>query len=66
MFPNLFEYLIPTDFVISIAKAVIILVIGLVTILGAWMVKSKLSFLVVLGGIIAILLVWFVDFEVSF
>jgi len=59
---SFFEYIFPVELIV---KAVIIIVIGLMTVIGAYLIKSKLSLLVILGGIIAILVVWFVDFEVS-
>ena len=62
LFFSLFEYILPVKLII---KCVIIIVIALMTVIGAYLAKSKISILVIFGGIAAILIVWFVDFEVS-
>ena len=47
-----------------IVKGVIILVIGLVTILGAFFVPRGKLFVIV-GGIVTILVVWYIDLEIN-
>lgn len=65
---GLFDFLFPSAESIFpftlIAKVIIILVIGLVTVLSAFIVpKGKLA-IVIMGGI-AILIIWFVDLEIN-
>ena len=47
-----------------IIKAVIIIVIGLMTVLGAYFVPRGKIF-VILGGIIAILCIWYINLEIN-
>jgi len=54
------DYLFPVELLV---KAVIIIVLGLATILGAYFIPRGKIF-VILGGIIAIVIIWFVDLGV--
>jgi len=58
---SFFDQIFPFTLVL---KVILIIVLGLVTILGAYIIP-KGKFIVIVGGIIAILVVWFIDLEIS-
>ena len=58
---SLFESILPIELII---KIVLIIILGLVTVLGAFFVP-KGKFVVIIGGIIAILVVWYIDFSIN-
>jgi len=58
---GLFEWFLPVKLII---KIVLIIILGLVTVLGAYMVPRG-KFLVIIGGVVAIIVVWYIDLEIS-
>jgi len=56
---SLFEYILPVKLIL---KVIIIIVIAIMTILGA-VVVPKGKIIVVIAGILGILVIWYVDLE---
>jgi len=58
---SILEYILPIQLII---KIILIIVLGLVTILGAYFIPKGKS-IVIAGGVIAILIVWYIDLGIS-
>ena len=58
---SLFEYILPVELIV---KGIIIIVLGLMTVLGAYIIPKGKIF-VIAGGVIAILVIWYIDLEIS-
>ena len=66
---GVFDFLFPSPESIFpftlVAKVIIIVVIGLLTVVGAFFIP-KGKFAVILIGIIAILIIWYIDLDIAF